>query len=169
MRILRIFTGDKEMKYIKNKLDHSICFKVMRNNKEETFSFDCFRTYSDTGNVASTGVTPISESDYEYLYTNLKVFKNFVDTGKLVNTSKAEANSVAGKLADYAKENEALKKELAETKKELGTGESKKLQEKDNEITKLKEELENLKKGKKSKAGKAESEKSDDTEVNGGF
>lgn len=154
------------MKYIKNKLDHAVCFKVNRTSIEEVFSFDCFRTYSDTGNIASTGVTPIAEKDFDYLYNNVKVFKDFVDKGRIISTSKAEANSVAGQLNEYAKENEALKKELAETKKELGTGKSKKLQEKDEEIASLKKELESLK---KAKTKKSKAEEKDTEEANGGF
>lgn len=160
------------MKYIKNKLDFSVCFKAERNGNEETFSFDCFRTYSDTGNIATTGVTPVTEEDFDFLYKNVKTFKAFVDSGKLVSTSKAEANSVAGKLNDYVKENEALKKELASVKKELGTGESAKIQEKDIEIANLKKELESLK---KSKSKSAKEKKADEgteeanEEANGGF
>ena len=102
------------MKYIKNKLEYAVTFKTEKDGRETPFTFDCFRVYQDTGNVATTGVTPIPEGDYDLLYRNCRPFKDFVDTGKLVLTSKAEANSVAGKIDDLSKENEALKKELAE-------------------------------------------------------
>ena len=151
------------MKYIKNTLGYSVKFKTIKDGKEVSFVFDCFRTYSDTGNVATTGITPIMEGDYDYLYNNVKVFKDFVDTGKLVNSKKAEANSVASKIDDLAKENEVLKRKLEEKTKEASTGETesvKKLkkenEEKELEIKSLKEQLESAK--------KKSSKKEDDTE-----
>lgn len=141
------------MKYIKNKLDYAVTFKTQKNNREQAFTFDCFRVFTDTGNVATTGVTPIPEADFELLYANCRPFKDFVDSGKLVSTSKAEANSVAGKIDDLSKENEVLRKELAEAKKELGTGSSEKVKTlekenkaKDDEIADLKKQLESAKK-----------------------
>lgn len=148
------------MKYIKNTLNYSVKFKTIKDGKEQSFVFDCFRTYSDTGNVATTGITPIMESDYDYLYANVKVFKDFVDTGKLVNSKKAEANSVASKIDDLAKENEVLKQKLAEKTKEASTGETEELKKaksdnkaKDLEIASLKKQLEAVK-----KKGKSEDE-----------
>lgn len=149
------------MKYIKNKLEYAVTFKAEKDGRETPFTFDCFRVYQDTGNVATTGVTSIPEGDYDLLYKNCRPFKDFVDTGKLVLTSKAEANSVAGKIDDLSKENEALKKELAETKKELGTGSSDKVKKlevenkaKDDEIADLKKQLESVKKNTKKTAKK---------------
>ena len=142
------------MKYIKNKLEYAVTFKAEKGGRETPFTFDCFRVYQDTGNVATTGVTPIPEGDYDLLYRNCRPFKDFVDTGKLVLTSKAEANSVAGKIDDLSKENEALKKEL-------GTGSSDKLKKlevenkaKDDEIADLKKQLESVKKNTKKTAKK---------------
>ena len=149
------------MKYIKNTLDYSIKFKARRDNNDVEFSFDCFRIYKDTGNVATSGVTPISDEDYTWLYENVKQFAKFINEGILVNSKKSEANSVAAKIDDLSKENETLKKQLAEAKKQIGTGESeteKKLKETNSKqeavISSLKAQLEALKKGKKGKAEK---------------
>jgi len=156
------------MKYIKNTLNYAVQFKTIKEGKEQTFVFDCFRTYSDTGNVATTGITPIMENDYDYLYTNVKVFKDFVDTGKLVNSKKSEINSVASKIDDLSKENELLKKKLEEKTKEASTGETetvKKLEkendEKDLVIKSLKAQLESAK--------KKNTKKEDDKEDQEGF
>lgn len=151
------------MKYIKNTLDYSVTFKLKKGALEEAFEFDCFRIYQDTGNVATTGVTPIAEKNYDALYKENRPFKDFIDTGKLVSVKKSEANTTTGKIDDLSKENEALKAELAEAKKALGTGESeesKKLKEdnkaKDEEIASLKEQLEAVKKGKADKKDETE-------------
>lgn len=152
------------MKYIKNTLDYAVSFKLNQGGKEKKFIFDCFRIYIDTGNVATTGITPIADEDYELLLQENVPFKKFVESGVLVNSKKSEANSVAGKIDDLTKENEALKNELKKAKKALGTGETeetKKLKEenkaKDNEIADLKAKLEAM-----SKKGKQSSKASDD-------
>lgn len=151
------------MKYIKNTLDYSVKFKVRKDNKDVEFVFDCFRVYTDTGNVITSGVTPIADEDYDWLYKSVPQFTKFVDSGLLVNSKKSSANSVASKIDDLSKENEALKKQLAETKKQLGTGETeetKKLKETNSKqeavISNLKAQLEALTKGKKGKKDKAD-------------
>lgn len=156
------------MKYIKNTLDYAVSFKLNQGGKEKKFIFDCFRIYTDTGNVATTGVTPIADEDYELLLKENAPFKKFIESGILVNSKKSEANSVAGKIDDLTKENETLKNELAEAKKALGTGateETEKLKKenkaKDDEIAGLKAQLEAMsKKGKQS--GKASEDKDSD-------
>ena len=146
------------MKYIKNKLDFSIKFAV--GNK--TFVFDCFRVYSDTGNVATTGVTPVEESVFNDLYANCKQFKAFLDSGKLALTTKDAANEVAGTIDSLQKENEKLKAALEEKKKEAALAESEKTKKLEKENATLKEQLEAL--GKKSSKSKKTTQETD-----GGF
>ena len=106
------------MKYIKNNLDYAVSFSVMDGTKERKFEFDCRRIYSDTGNVATTGVTAMEDADLDYLYKNCKQFKSFFDRGDLSKTSKEGANAVANKIDELTRENEKLKEQLAQKQKE---------------------------------------------------
>lgn len=153
------------MKYIKNTLDYAVSFKLNQGGQEKKFIFDCFRIYTDTGNIATTGITPIADEDYGLLLKENAPFKKFIESGILVNSKKSEANSVAGKIDDLTKENEALKNELKEAKKALGTGENeeaKKLKEenkaKDDEIADLKAKLEAMSKKANKQSGKTVTE-----------
>lgn len=169
------------MKYIKNTLGYAVSFKLNQGGKEKKFIFDCFRIYTDTGNVATTGITPIADEDYALLLKENVPFKKFVESGVLVNSKKSEANSVAGKIDDLTKENEALKNELEKAKKSLGTGETeetKKLKEenkaKDDEIADLKAKLEAMSKkgkqsGKTATSDKASDDKDSDKDDTAGF
>lgn len=151
------------MKYIKNNLDYSVKFTVERNGKRREYFFDCFRTYSDTGNVATTGVTPIDDAEYSDLYANVKVFKKFVDNGSLSLTKKSEANSVASKIDDLAKENKELKEQLRKKTEEAATATSEETEKlkadnkaKEDEIADLKRQLEAAKTAKANKKGNTE-------------
>ena len=54
------------MLYIKNNVKYPLVFKITKNGKEEKIVFDCLRIFQDTGNIATTGVTPISEEDFDF-------------------------------------------------------------------------------------------------------
>lgn len=152
------------MKYIKNNLDYAVSFSVMDGTKEKKFEFDCRRIYSDTGNVATTGVTAMEDADFDCLYKNCKQFKAFFDKGDLSKTSKEGANAVANKVDELTKENEKLKKQLAQKQKEASGEKTAELEAKNkkqaDEISDLKKQLEALKKAKK--GGKAD-DKGDET------
>ena len=153
------------MKYIKNNLDYAVSFSVMDGTKEKKFEFDCRRIYSDTGNVATTGITAIEDADFDYLYKNCKQFKAFFDRGDLSKTSKEGANAVANKVDELTRENEKLKEQLAQKQKEASGEKTAELEAKNkeqaNEISSLKKQLEALKKAKKD--DKAD-DKADETE-----
>lgn len=153
------------MKYIKNNLDYAVSFSVMDGTKEKKFEFDCRRIYSDTGNVATTGVTAMEDADFDYLYKNCKQFKAFFDRGDLSKTSKEGANAVANKVDELTRENEKLKEQLAQKQKEASGEKTAELEAKNkeqaNEISSLKKQLEALKKAKKD--DKAD-DKADETE-----
>ena len=159
------------MKYIKNTLDYAVKFKA--DGKE--YEFDCFRTYSDTGNVATTGVTPIDEKDWEKL-SKIKVVSDFVKKGLLKETTKDEAQSVASEIDALSKENEVLKAQLEAKTKEAEANGSEELAKAKDEADKLTKENESLKaqlealKKKSTKKDKSE-EKSDGSKEgdNGGF
>ena len=153
------------MKYIKNNLDYAVSFSVMDGTKEKKFEFDCRRIYSDTGNVATTGVTAMEDADFDYLYKNCKQFKAFFDRGDLSKTSKEGANAVANKVDELTRENEKLKEQLAQKQKEASGEKTAELEAKNkeqaNEISSIKKQLEALKKAKKD--DKAD-DKADETE-----
>lgn len=153
------------MKYIKNNLDYAVSFSVMDGAKERKFEFDCRRIYSDTGNVATTGVTAMEDADFDYLYKNCRQFKAFFDRGDLSKTSKEGANAVANKVDELTRENEKLKEQLAQKQKEASGEKTAELEAKNkkqaNEISDLKKQLEALKKAKK---GDKADDKADETE-----
>ena len=153
------------MKYIKNNLDYAVSFSVMDGTKEKKFEFDCRRIYSDTGNVATTGVTAMEDADFDYLYKNCKQFKAFFDRGDLSKTSKEGANAVANKVDELTRENKKLKEQLAQKQKEASGEKTAELEAKNkeqaNKISDLKKQLEALKKEKKD--DKAD-DKADETE-----
>lgn len=137
------------MLYIKNKMKYPVLFKTVKNGREERFVFDCRRVYKDTGNIVTTGVTPIADEDYNLLYENSKVFKDHIDKDYLALTKESGVTESANKMTALEKENEVLKKQLAE--KETSTASSEELEKTKAENESLKAQLEALKKGAKDK------------------
>ena len=135
------------MLYIKNNVKYPLAFKIVKNGKEEKIVFDCLRIFQDTGNIATTGVTPISEEDFDELY-KIKVFKDHIDKGLLVKTKKGGATAVANKMDSLEKENAVLRKQLEEKTKEASNATSEELEKTKEENESLKKQLEALKKGK---------------------
>ena len=152
------------MLYIKNKMKYPVLFKTIKNGREERFSFDCRRVYKDTGNIATTGVTPISEEDYKLLYENSKVFKDHIDKDYLALTKESGVTESANKVTALEKENEVLKKQLAEKTKEASTANSEELEKTKAENESLKAQLEALKKGAKDKKEDKKEDKVDESE-----
>ena len=130
------------MKYIKNNGRYAVAFTIIKNNRDIKISFDRRRIYMDTGNIATSGITEIEDSDLIELkkldrFAKLLETKEFeeVDGVKASDTGNSD-ELVKAKDAEITK----LKKQLedkAPTKKELA--------EKDNKIKTLKAELEALK------------------------
>ena len=148
------------MLYIKNNRDYACTLKVGSGSAERTFTFDCKRIYQDTGNIATTGVTPIDEADFEMLYRDCKQFKALVDRGDFSKTKKSGVTEAANQMDALAKENELLKKQLEEKTKEASLASSKELEEAKVENAKLKAQLEALAKG-----TKTEDKSEDESEV----
>lgn len=154
------------MLYVKNNEKYALSFTVEKEGREEKFVFDCRRIYTDTGNIATTGVTPVAEKDFDLLYKENKQFKAHVDEGLLEKTKESGATSVAGKMNDLEKENRVLKEQLAQKTKEASMATSEELSKMKDENASLKAQLEALKKGKK-KAEKAEAK--EEVDENEGF
>lgn len=143
------------MKYVFNKGRYAQAFEITVNGRERKVEFDRRRHYLDTGNVATSGITPTEDDVYDILLKN-KRFKALIDSKEfeLMEETQLEASD---------KENEALKaeneklkkelKELKEAKKETSDKEVKKpMKEKDDEVEPLKAKLEALTTDKKEEA-----------------
>ena len=137
---------------IKNTGRYALAFTIHKNGKDVAIEFDRRRLYLDTGNVATSGITEVSDEDFELLKKN----KQFVKALETETFSEVTAEELASTAADsealVAKDAEiaALKAELAKkapTKKELKEKDEA-LAAKDEEINTLKAQLEALSKGK---------------------
>ena len=137
---------------IKNTGRYALAFTIHKNGKDVAVEFDRRRLYLDTGNVATSGITEVSDEDFELLKKN----KQFVKALETETFSEVTAEELASTAADsealVAKDAEiaALKAELAKkapTKKELKEKDEA-LAAKDEEINTLKAQLEALSKGK---------------------
>lgn len=130
------------MIYIKNSGRYALAFTVMKNGFETKIVLDKQRFYLDTGNVATSGITTISEEDFELLKENSR-FAILLKAGDLEVTDKIEVTTPELKVLSLEKENAELKAKLEkgsekESKKEI--------KEKDKEIASLKAQLEALSK-----------------------
>ena len=137
---------------IKNTGRYALAFTIHKNGKDVVVEFDRRRLYLDTGNVATSGITEVSDEDFELLKKN----KQFVKAMETETFSEVTAEELASTTADSealaAKDAEiaALKAELgkkAPTKKELKEKDEA-LAAKDEEINTLKAQLEALSKDK---------------------
>ena len=137
---------------IKNTGRYALAFTINKNGKDVVVEFDRRRLYLDTGNVATSGITEVSDEDFELLKKNKQFVKALetetfseVTAEELASTS-ADSEALAAKDAEIA----ALKAELdkkAPTKKELKEKDEA-LAAKDEEINTLKAQLEALSKNK---------------------
>ena len=137
---------------IKNTGRYALAFTIHKHGKDVVVEFDRRRRYLDTGNVATSGITEVSDEDFELLKKN----KQFVKALETETFSEVTAEELASTTADSevlaAKDAEiaALKAELdkkAPIKKELKEKDEA-LAAKDEEINTLKAQLEALSKGK---------------------
>ena len=137
---------------IKNTGRYALAFTIHKNGKDVSVEFDRRRLYLDTGNVATSGITEVSDEDFELLKKN----KQFVKALETETFSEVTAEELASTAVDsealVTKDAEiaALKAELAKkapTKKELKEKDEA-LAAKDEEINTLKAQLEALSKGK---------------------
>lgn len=152
------------MKYILNEGRYARSFIIEKANgnlkREVKIELDRRRRYTDTGNIATTGITAIEDEDFELLQKNeafAQMFKNKNSGLSLVDESMVtgEADKKASELAE---ENKKLKEQLAQAKKQSEENkDAKAVQAIKDENAKLKAQLESLtKKGKKEE--KAEDE-----------
>ena len=137
---------------IKNTGRYALAFTINKNGKEVSIEFDKRRLYLDTGNIATTGITEVSDEDFELLKKNKEFVKALeadtfseVTAEEVINTS-VDTKVIAEKDAEIA----TLKAELDKktpTKKELKEKDAV-IAAKDKEIDTLKAQLETLSKSK---------------------
>lgn len=146
------------VRYVFNKSRYALAFEITVAGKERRMEFDRKRLYFDTGNVATTGITPVEDDIYALLLKN-KRFKALIDNGELELTEESEIVASNKEAEALKTENEQLKKEIKEAKKASSDKETKKVIEaKDNEISALKAQLESLSKDKGADEATATSE-----------
>lgn len=160
------------MKYILNEGRYAQAFIIEKKNGELTrevkIELDRRRRYTDTGNIATTGITAIEDEDFELLKQNKAFAQMFEKEGSglsLVDESMV-TGTVDKRASELAEENRKLKEQLAEAKKQSeGNADAEAVQKIKDENAKLKAQLESLTKDKKGKAVKtADEEKAEDAE-----
>lgn len=131
--------------FIRNTGTYALTFNFPIRGTDRKFTFDCLRIYTDTGNIATSGITEISEADYQELLTKCRVFKDHVDKGILVLTDNPKVTRETVQIDNLVKENTNLKTQLKAGKKESVKNNTEKATlKKENES--LKAQLESLKK-----------------------
>lgn len=137
------------MIYLKNTLPYILTVEIpTENGYGKKITFNCYRLYTDTGNVASTGVTELSDADFEALQ-KIPAFQKVMASGQLVKTVKPEDTAMVlqsvqvenKQLKQEAEKKEAEVKKISETAKAL-----------ENENASLKEQLAALRAKKTRKA-----------------
>lgn len=134
------------MVYIKNNKKYSCSFTVNKDGKRTVFTFDCLRRYTDTGNLFTSGVTELSEKDFNWLYSNSKQFKDYVDRGVFVKQKTNGLARAEDKVASQEKRIAELEGLLAEKTKEASAATNDTIDKLENENRTLKEELEAIRK-----------------------
>lgn len=112
------------MKYILNAGRYTRGFTIEKPNgklkREVKIVLDRRRLYTDTGNVAVTGITAIEDEDFELLQKNeafVQMFKDERNGLTLVDESMVTGETDK-RASELEEENKKLRKELAEAKKQ---------------------------------------------------
>ena len=105
------------MKYILNTGRYAIAFIIQKNKKEFRLELDKRRLYLDTGNVASTGITSVTEEDLIELKKQV-FFNELVEKGSLSILEEDEVKSPSeNKMKKLEEENQKLLEKLAKAEK----------------------------------------------------
>lgn len=157
------------MKYILNEGRYAQAFIVEKKNGELTrevkIELDRRRRYTDTGNIATTGITAIEDEDFELLKQNRAFAQMFEKEGS--GLSLVDESMVTGetdkRASELEEENKKLRAELAKAKKQSGGNKDAEAVKKlEDENASLKAQLEALTKDKA--PAEASDEKADEDE-----
>ena len=139
---------------VRNTGRYSFTFRYTdEKGKEKKIEFDRRRYFRDTGNIASTGITELSEEIHNQLMKDPR-YKKLMDTEVFAVVTEEDLvidNDSKALLEAKDKEIEELKKKLEE-KPDPDEETKKALEEKDNEINSLKAKLEAIGKDDDTKA-----------------
>lgn len=146
------------MKYIQNNGRTSVTFSITLKNRAVKLELDRRRIYQDTGNIATAGLTEVSDEAYNELCKS-KNFNRLIKAGTLeiVDEKTVKADIKASADKELLKENKKLAKE-AETAVKAKEEAEAQLSVKDKEINDLKAQLEALTK----EDNKVDTEKDED-------
>lgn len=150
------------MKYIKNTGRYAIAFVITKNNREFRLELDKRRIFTDTGNIATTGITPVEDGDLEEL-KKIKRFNTMVEKEELTILDESEVKTPEeNKIKALEEKNRELEQKL----KEAENADVKKVEEEKkalaDENESLKAQLEALTKGKKGKGKDTDEEAKDE-------
>ena len=151
------------MKYILNEGRYARAFTIEKANgnlkREVKIELDRRRRYTDTGNIATTGITAIEDEDYAILEKN-EAFAKMLNDGKSGITLVDESAVKGGadkRASELEEENKKLKAQLKEAEKKAEANKDEEAVQKiKDENAKLKAQLEALTEKKGKKADKAE-------------
>lgn len=149
------------MKYIQNNGRMAVAFSITLKNRAVKLELDRRRLYRDTGNIATTGLTEVSDEAYEELCKS-KNFNRLVKEGTLevVDEKTVKADIKASADKELIKENKKLEKEAEKAIKAKEEAEAK-LSVKDDEINTLKAQIEALTKKDNKADAEADKDKAD--------
>lgn len=153
------------MKYIKNTGRYAIAFVITKNNREFRLELDKRRIYMDTGNIATTGITPVEDEDLDEL-KKIKRFNAMVEKEELTILDESEVKTPEeNKIKALEEKNRELEQKLQKAE----NADVKKVEEEKkalaDENASLKAQLEALTKGKKGKGKDTEEAKDEKADV----
>lgn len=131
--------------FIQNTGRYALAFVIEENGRERRIEFDRRRIYLDTGNIATNGVTEITDEQFEKL-NKIPMFEKQFKNGDFKKVEKVEtADDAQALIKEKDKEIAKLKKALekSDSKKEIEAKDAA-IKEKDDEINSLKAKLESL-------------------------
>lgn len=152
------------MKFIRNTGRYAIAFTIVKNERNVKIELDRRRLFMDTGNIATTGITPVEEKDIEELKKQ-KRFCAMIESGELAILDESDVKTPEeSKIAKLEEENRKLQEKLKKADKGSSEEDEKAMKALADENASLKAQLEALTEAKDVKAEdvKAEDEKAED-------
>ena len=152
------------MKFIRNTGRYAIAFTIVKNERNVKIELDRRRLFMDTGNIATTGITPVEEEDIKELKKQ-KRFCAMLRSGELAILDESDVKTPEeSKIAKLEEENRKLQEKLKKADKGTSEEDEKAMKALADENASLKAQLEALTKAEDEKAEdvKAEDEKAED-------